>query len=86
MRNSKSKNEAFQGYCDNFFDCHDPITVSEDNNALRVFCKICKDQIVIRKDWRGVPDNRHYSEVFKRYILQGNDNLFYRYYPQHLKR
>lgn len=71
--------------CDNINSCHNPITVGEDTNALRVYCKDCHAIIVIRKDYRGVPEKRQYSEVFKRDILQGNDNLFYRYYPQWLK-
>jgi len=40
--------------------------------------------MVVRKDWRGIHDNRSYSELFRRDILQGNDNLFYKYHPQYL--
>lgn len=54
-------------------------------NAARVFCKECKEQYVIRKDYRGVPLNRQYAEIFKRDILQGGDNLLYKYRPQFLK-
>lgn len=71
--------------CDNISNCHDPITIGEDNNAIRVFCRQCKHQYVIRKDWRGVAENRQYSEIFKRDVLQGNDNLFYKIHPQHLR-
>jgi hypothetical protein len=71
--------------CDNVAYCHDPVTIGEDTNALRVLCKQCKHQYVIRKDWRGMPDNREYSKLYKKEVLQPNDNLFYRYYPQHLK-
>lgn len=71
--------------CDNQSHCHDPIIIGEDQNAIRVICKQCKNQCVIRKDWRGVPFNRQYSEIFKREILQPNSNLFYKYYPMHLK-
>lgn len=70
--------------CDNISFCHDPITIGEDENAQRVFCLQCKNQYVIHKDWRGVPDNVQYSEIFKKEILQPRDNLFYKYYPQHL--
>lgn len=71
--------------CDNISECHDPITVAEDSNAMRVFCRNCKKQFIIRKDWRGVPENRAYAAIFKKEILQPNSNLFYKYYPQHLK-
>ncbi len=71
--------------CNNFANCHDPITISEDNNASRVLCKTCKNQYVIRKDWRGIHENRQYSKIFKKEILQGNDNLFYKYNSQYLQ-
>lgn len=71
--------------CDNKNACHDPVTVCEDNNALRVYCKECHAIIVIRKDYRGVPVNKQYSEVFRREILQGSDPLFYKYYTQWIK-
>lgn len=71
--------------CDNLSFCHDPITISEDSNSLRVFCRQCKNQYVIKKDWRGVPDNKMYSQIFKKDILQGHEALFYKYYSQYLK-
>ncbi len=72
--------------CDNISNCHDPITIGEDRNALRVFCKQCKHQYVIRKDPNtGAPEKREYARIFKRDTLQGNDNLFYKIYPQYLR-
>ncbi len=65
--------------CDNYNECHDLDVIAEDDNGLRVHCKICKNQYMIRKDERGVPEKREYARLFKRFILQGNDNLFYRY-------
>lgn len=70
--------------CNNLSKCHNPITLNEDNNALRVLCTECKNQYIIRKDWRGIPLNREYSKVFKREILQPNSSLFYKYYPNYL--
>ena len=70
--------------CDNTRAAHDPQIIGEDDNALRVQCRECKTIEVIRKDWRGVPENRQYARFYKRDILQGNDNLLYKYYPQHL--
>ena len=72
--------------CDNVSNAHDMTLIAEDRNAARYICKTCKEQHVMRKDYRGVQLNRQWSEVFKRDVLQGNDNLFYKIYPQHLKR
>ena len=74
-----------QGECDNISACHEPEVIAETNDAIRLICKDCKHQYVIRKDWRSVPDNREYAKIFKRIILQGKDNLFYKYYPKWLK-
>lgn len=71
--------------CDNISYCHDPITIGEDGNAIRVFCRQCNNQYLIRKDERGVVDNREYSKIFKKEILQPNSNLFYKYYDTHLR-
>lgn len=71
--------------CDNYSSCHNPVTLSEDNFALRVFCKDCKHQYILRKDWRGVVENREYSKIFKRDILQPRENLFYKIYPRYLR-
>lgn len=72
--------------CDNITNVHDPITVAEDGNALRVFCKQCKHQFVIRKHpVKGNPEMRDYAKIFKRDILQPKDPLFYKVYPQYLK-
>ena len=71
--------------CDNKSHCHDPITIGEDINGLRVHCKQCHTTEVIRKMPWGTPHKAQYAAFFKRDILQGNDNLFYKYYPQHLR-
>ena len=68
--------------CDNVARAHSPVIISDDINAVRVLCSECKVQEVIRKDWRGVPENRQYSRFFKRDVLQGNDNLLYKYHPE----
>jgi hypothetical protein len=71
--------------CNNLANAHNPIVISEDDNVVRVICSECKQQEVIRKDWRGVPENRQYSKFFKRWILQGNDNLFYKYHDEYIR-
>ncbi len=69
----------------NLEHCHKPITIGEDNNALKWICTECKEHGIIRKDARGVLLNREYAKVYRREILQPNTNLFYKYYPQYLK-
>ena len=71
--------------CDNLSRCHDPIIVGDDLNAQRVYCTQCKNQYIIRKDWRGVCENRSYSKIFRKEILQPHQNLFYKYYPMHMR-
>lgn len=72
--------------CDNVSNTHDMDIVNEDTQALRCICKECKNQYVVKKDWRGVPDNVEYTKLFKRLILQRSDNLFYKAYPEWLKQ
>lgn len=72
--------------CDNLSNVHDPLTIGEDGSAIRVICRICKEQIVIHKDmFTGAPEKREWARVFKRDTLQPNTNLFYKVYPQHLR-
>lgn len=72
--------------CDNKARCHDPITVAEGDSAMRVVCKTCWHQFTIRKDpYRGNPEKRQYAKIFKKDILQGNDNLFYKYHPEYIR-
>ncbi len=72
--------------CDNKSQCHDLITISDGDTAMRVLCQICKHYFTIRKDpFKEVPEKRQYAKLYKREILQGNDNLFYKYHPEHLR-
>lgn len=70
--------------CNNKSNCHDLKTIVDDGSAERVICTICKNQYVLRKDWRGVPEKKLYAKLFKRWVLQGGDNLFYKYNSQYL--
>ena len=71
--------------CNNKSNAHKLKDIS-DGDAMRVVCEICKHQIVIRKDYnKRVPEKRQYAKVFKRDILQGNDNLLYKYNPQFIR-
>lgn len=72
--------------CNNKSNVHDPIMIAEDLSALRVICKICKHQYVIRKNFNLTPENRQYSKIFKRDILQPRENLFYKVYPHYLTK
>lgn len=68
--------------CDDFSECHDMKTMGEDDNALRVFCRICKHMYVIRKDHNANPEKRTYAKLFKRDIIQPSQNLYYKYYAK----
>lgn len=70
--------------CNNISNAHDPVSIGEDSNANRVICKECKEQYVLHKDWRGTVENRQYSKIFKRDIIQPRENLFYKIYPHYL--
>lgn len=71
--------------CDNKSQVHDPLTIGEDESAMRVFCKQCKRRYVIYKDKvTGAPEKKLYAKIFKRDILQGSDPLFYKIYPHYL--
>ncbi len=70
--------------CNNISNCHNPKVIADNDNATRVICQECKQQFVIRKDWRGIHENRQYSKIYKRDILQPKDNLFYKHYDQYL--
>lgn len=69
--------------CDNQAYCHNPIIIGEDKNAIRVACDHCWAMAIIRKHpVKNVPENRQYSKFFKKDILQGDDNLFYKYHSE----
>lgn len=73
--------------CDNKSLAHGLSVIGEDRNAMRVFCNVCHRRYVIHKDPnKGNPEKRIYAKLFKRWILQGNDNLFYKYHPEHIKK
>ena len=67
--------------CNNKNRCHKPVTIGQDMCAMRVGCSECKNVYVIRIDSRkNAPENRSYSKVFKRDLLQAGTNLYYKYY------
>ena len=71
-------------YCENISYCHD-VKELADTDTMRVICKNCKQQHIIRKEpVKDVPEKRSYAKIYKKDILQGNDNLFYKYHPEYL--
>ena len=64
--------------CDNLSDTHDNILIKEEKDGVRYLCKICKQQNVMRIGEDGRMDNREYTKVFKRDILQPSDNLYFK--------
>jgi len=71
--------------CDNIEKCHNPTVVGEDESTMLVYCNECEGEFHIPKDHRGILNNEEYLKIFRRETLQGNQDLFYRYYSQHLK-
>lgn len=65
--------------CDNISSCHNPVVITEDNNAILVYCKDCGLQERIGKDTKGNPEHRAYSDFFKRELVQPDHPLFYCY-------
>lgn len=65
--------------CDNKSQTHNPEVIGEDNSAILVYCNQCGKQQRIGKDTKGSPENRLYSEWFKRDLLQPDVPLFYKY-------
>ena len=73
-------------FCNNISSCHNLKTIVDGESAMRVICTECKHQYVIRKNpYSGAPEKRQYAKLYKRDILQGRENLFYKYYPQHIR-
>jgi len=70
--------------CNNISHCHNLQTI-DDTDAQRVICDQCKHVFIIRKEpIKNVPEKRLYAKIFKKDILQGKDNLFYKYHPEYL--
>jgi len=67
--------------CDNKSRAHSPKVIGEGADAMRVFCTTCHRRYIIHKDAiTGAPEKRLYAKIFKRDILQQQDNLYYKYY------
>lgn len=64
--------------CDNKNSVHDNVIINETDDGIRCICKICKKINVLRREKNGRFNNRQYSKVFKRDILQPGENLYYR--------
>lgn len=73
--------------CNNVSACHHLVDIFDGDSGMRVLCKDCKRQYVIRKDsYKRVPEIRQYVKMFRKDALQGNDNLFYKYHDNYLVR
>jgi hypothetical protein len=71
--------------CNNVSSCHKIKIIDDGDTVMRVICQECHHQYFIRKDpYKQTPEIRQYAEICKRDILQGNDPLFYKYYPWYL--
>ena len=72
--------------CDNFSRTHNLELCSEDDNCARLFCRECGNYVLIRKDYDGKYNKKQSDEAFKRFSIQPQEPLFYKYYPQHLRK
>ena len=68
--------------CDNISDVHDPRLISETGDGVRYICDKCKEQFVLRIGEDGRMENREYTKVFKKDLLQPHDNLYFKLYPE----
>jgi len=69
-------------YCDGINFAHDNLTTNETEDGIRVVCRECKQVNILRKEREtGRFNNRDYSKIFKRDIVQPGSNLYYKYYP-----
>lgn len=68
--------------CDNVNSCHNNQVISETKDGIRVRCSECGEINILRMDSSGRMNNREYSKVFKKDILQPGSNLYYKYHPE----
>jgi len=68
--------------CDNINSVHDITVINETPDGIRTRCKICGQIDVLRCDKDGRFNNKQYSKIFKRDILQPSDNLYYKIFPE----
>lgn len=66
--------------CDNINQCHDNVVINETTDGIRTYCKLCGKINVLRIGTDGRYNNREYSEIFKRDLLQPGENLYYKYH------
>lgn len=67
--------------CDNIGTVHAPIVCSETSTGYRVYCRRCDTYWSVRKDGRGVADNRLWAEIFFEDVVQPPHPLFYKLHP-----
>ena len=70
--------------CDNINNVHDNLIINQTEDGLRVICKHCKQINVLRMERNGRFNNRQYSEIFKRDILQRGSNLYYKIHDKEM--
>jgi hypothetical protein len=69
--------------CDNRNNVHDPIQIADDPGGLRYICKTCKEVMILRRGYDRF-NNKEYTKVFKRDLLQPHDNLYFKVYPNRM--
>jgi hypothetical protein len=67
--------------CNNKSNCHDNRMITHEQDGVRYICTICWQQNVLRIGEDGRMNNREYTKVFKRDLLQPSDNLYFKVHP-----
>lgn len=66
--------------CDNISALHWPEILGDTDGAIVAHCKLCHEIAIFRTDREGRPENRRYSQWFKRDIIQPGHPLYYKYH------
>lgn len=74
--------ETHMKYCDNRNNVHDPLQIVDEPGGIRYICKTCKKIMVLRRGADDRFNNKEYTEVFKRDLLQPHDNLYFKVHPE----
>lgn len=70
--------------CDNISNVHENFMMNEEPDGVRYICDHCKQQNVLRIGLDGRMENRLYTRVFKKDVLQPHDNLYFRVHPDEM--
>lgn len=70
--------------CDNIGTIHVPVICSETAQGYKVYCRRCDTYWCMKKDGRGVADNRAWGEAFFEDVVQPPHPLFFKLHPERM--